>query len=122
MKQSLVRLAEFYKPSIRFVGGPHKFPAEVQPNLPHPCTPDTNLLPGSDLCLPASEYLSKVKPFVVVPYRNSQVGTSLTERYKFVDRSLKDNEVASVNDLPLKFHLKPIEESEIDLINSGGAY
>ena len=77
-------------------------------------------------CIPAGEYLRKVKPFEVVAYKpkagaQKSSGGAKGPKYEFTNRSLQENEVASILDLPPRFKLRPFEEAEIDAINAGGA-
>lgn len=133
MRQTAVRLAHAYTPMIKFLGGRHPIIEHGGQTKAHPCTID-GLLPGSKDCLPVGEFLSKLRPFKVVPYNNSESGakkstssssggaTQHKSKYLYVDRPLEKNEVTSVSQLPQRFRFKPIDDNEADVINGGGAY
>lgn len=138
MRQTVAKLAQAYTPMIRFVGGRHPQIKHSGAVKCHPCTVD-GLLPGSEGCVSAGEFLSKQKPFQVFPYRSSKgsgksgaasssgdpAGAELAEknrsRYAFVDRPLKDHELDSIFELPARFRYKPISDVEAEAINGGGA-
>ncbi|QLL33080.1 hypothetical protein HG536_0D06020 [Torulaspora globosa] len=137
MRQTVAKLAQAYVPMIKFVGGRHPQIQHSGAVKCHPCTVD-GLLPGSDGCVPAGEFLSKQKPFQVFPYRSngsgqfgsgsSSAGSASAElaeknrsRYAFVDRPLKDKELDSIFELPARFRYKPISDLEAEAINGGGA-
>lgn len=133
MRQTAVRLAHAYTPMIKFLGGRHPVIEHSGQGKAHPCTMD-GLLPGSKDCLPAGEFLSKLRPFKVVPYDNPGKGanksassslgaaTQNKSKYSYVDRPLEKNEVSAVSQLPPRFRFKPIDDNEADVINGGGAY
>ncbi|KAM3160356.1 37S ribosomal protein YMR-31, mitochondrial [Lachancea thermotolerans] len=125
MRQTVVRLAKSYTPMIKFVGARHPVVQHTGGAGAHACALD-GIAPGSSQCLPAAEYLSKLKPFEVVSYKvknTPKKGVSETDkrRLTFTDRALHENEVASVLDLPQRFRVRPLEDPEIDVINAGGA-
>lgn len=134
MRQSVVKLAQAYTPMIRFVGGRHQIVKHQGPAKEHPCTVD-GLRPGSQGCVPAGDYLSKLKPFEVVPYHGTGSSSAPaaahgkaakatdknSSRYVFQSRPLKENEVGSIFELPARFRPKPINEIEAEAINGGGA-
>ena len=133
MRQSAVRLAKAYTPMIKFVGGKHQIVKHEGAAKGHPCATD-GLKPGSQGCVPAGEFLSKLKPVEVVNYRGSSsqpqkaasgkstgAGDKNSSRYVFQNRPLKDNEVGSIFELPTRFRVKPISDIEAEAINGGGA-
>ncbi|SCW02953.1 LAFE_0F17920g1_1 [Lachancea fermentati] len=124
MRQTAAKLAKSYTPMIKFVGTKHPIPPHASEIKAHPCTV-AGMLPGSPECIPAGEFLSKLKPFKVVPFKGqgarNKVGENSNKAYKFTDRPLKEDEVASIFELPSKFHFRPIDSAEMDAINAGGA-
>ncbi|MCH0629875.1 ribosomal protein S36 [Kocuria palustris] len=92
MRQA-VRLLKQYSPSIKFVGGPHKF--QSHPAGVHPCAP--NGLAPSGAGLSGSSY-SNSSPI--------EAG---------------DGEVFSRAELPTRFQYKLPKEFEAEDIQSGGA-
>lgn len=119
MNPSAVRLAKAYEPMVKFVGGRHPVLKHGKA-LAHPCTVD-GLMPGSLGVTPVSEFLKNYKPFQVFSYKNPK-STSATSKYQYTDRPLKENEVASTAELPPRFQYRPLDEAELEAINSGGAY
>lgn len=137
MRQTVAKLAHAYTPMIKFVGKhPHiKHSGAVKE---HPCA-TSGLLPGSQDCVPAGEFLTNLKPFKVIPYQSSKsngpvsgstsptgsasakIAETNKSRYAFVDRPLQENEVGSIFELPARFRFKPISEVESEAINGGGA-
>ena len=120
MRSSYIRLAQAYTPSIRFVGGKHHHAPHAAQILAHPCA-EKGLLPNSSDCLPAGEFLKKLRPFKVVPYKTKAAPKS-DSRYEFRDRPLQEGELTNFSDLPARFRFKGISESEAEAINGGGAY
>lgn len=136
MRQTVVRLAHAYTPMIKFVGGKHEIVKHQGAVKGHPCAVD-GLKPGSQDCVSAGEFLSKLKPFQVVPYhggasRGASGSAAATgkspaatdknkSRYVFQNRPLKDNEVGSIAELPSRFRGRPISDLEAEAINGGGA-
>ncbi|CCE64207.1 hypothetical protein TPHA_0G03670 [Tetrapisispora phaffii CBS 4417] len=119
MRQTVTKLAQSYTPMIKFLGKHPvtKHPIEI---LPHPCTVN-GLVPGGEGCLNPAEYLKNSKPFVVVPYKKQHASkTTADGAISFTDRPLQNNEVSSIAELPAKYRFKPIEEKELECINSGG--
>lgn len=88
--------------------------------LAHPCA-DKGLLPNSSECLPAGEFLKKLRPFKVVPYKTKAAPKS-DSRYAFTDRPLQEGELTDFSQLPSRFQFKGISDAEADTINGGGAY
>ncbi|EDO14891.1 hypothetical protein Kpol_380p10 [Vanderwaltozyma polyspora DSM 70294] len=125
MRQTTIRFAKAYTPMIKFVGTKHPIlQHEAGVVMAHPCTMD-GLIPGSKDCTSVSEYLSKLRPFVVVPYNNPnkgniKAGAKFTGT-KFTDRPLMAGEVSAISELPARFRFKPMDEAELDSINGGGA-
>lgn len=124
-----------YQPMIKFVYS-HDSPLEIidakaEESHVHPCSGSANLFPSSGECLSVPEWQSKFfKPFIVAKYTspvkkpNSPVAStkssvSTTTSFKF-DRPLKENELASLSDLPKQLQFKKLEDKEIELINGGG--
>ncbi|SCU82863.1 LAFA_0D00474g1_1 [Lachancea sp. 'fantastica'] len=125
MRQTAVRLSKTYTPMIKFVGGRHPLVQHSGSATSHPCTID-GLLPGSKDCVPAGEFLSKLRPFEVVPYKTKKsvakgAGASTGSNYTFTSRPINENEVDSIFNLPKRFQLPPFAEAEMDAINAGGA-
>lgn len=126
MRSSTVRLAKTYSPMIKFVGTRHPIPKGTGEIHAHPCTVN-GLLPGSKDCVNAADFLSKLKPFQITPYKDPKKASSSgsknpsSKKYQYVQRSLEANEVASIFDLPQRFKFKPLQDNEIDTINAGGA-
>ncbi|CCD23661.1 alpha-ketoglutarate dehydrogenase subunit KGD4 NDAI_0B06300 [Naumovozyma dairenensis CBS 421] len=125
MKSSAVRLAKSYTPMIKFVGTKHPMIDHPNKIIPHPCTIN-NMLPGSQDCISVQEYLKNIKPFVVVPFKQTPKQTTKgsgrddASRYVYFDRPLKDNEVSAISDLPERFRPRTIDEIEVEFINNGG--
>lgn len=111
---------------IKFVGTRHPIPKGTGEIHAHPCTVN-GLLPGSKDCVNAADFLSKLKPFQITPYKDPKKASSSgsknpsSKKYQYVQRSLEANEVASIFDLPQRFKFKPLQDNEIDTINAGGA-
>ncbi|SCU87951.1 LANO_0D00606g1_1 [Lachancea nothofagi CBS 11611] len=125
MRQTAVKLAKSYTPLIKFVGTKHPVLEHSGSVHPHPCTID-GILPGSDSCVSAKDFLSKLKPFEVVPYKTKKpsqkpAGGNVGRAYEFVSRPLHENELASISELPVRFKLRPFEDVEMESINAGGA-
>ena len=126
-----------YQPMIKFVYS-RDSPLEIidtkakDSNI-HPCSGSINLFPSSDECLSVKDWQSKFyKPFLVQKYTpkpkkatpspnkaTSKQFVSKTNSANF-NRPLKENELESLSSLPKQFKHRPIEESEMDLINGGG--
>lgn len=122
MRQSTVKLAKVYVPTIKFVGGKYPISSHIDEIKPHPCAVD-GLLPKSPQCIPVGDFLSKLKQFVVVPYRNPlNINSSTNQKHAFTERPLKENELSSISQLPQKFKMRPMDDIEMDIINGGGAY
>lgn len=123
MRSTLVKLSKVYEPMIKFVGTRHPaFPLKG-PAKAHPCAVN-NIMPGSKDCVPVDQFLNSQIPFIVKPYHNptgSIKNKTSHGKYMFVNRALEENEVNSIFDLPKRLQFKPIEESEIEAINGGGA-
>lgn len=130
MHQTVTKLAKAYTPMIKFVGGRHPIPKQTGPMHSHPCAVN-GLIPGSKDCVPVADFLSKLRPFVVVPFKTpgkakakspvvpSSSGTN--GKYVFANRPLEEDEVSSISQLPARFRYKPIDELESEAINGGGA-
>lgn len=122
MKPSAVRLAKAYEPLIKFVGTRHPIPKHDKV-LAHPCTID-GLMPGSKDTTPVADFLKNYTPFQVTPYKNPKgsSGAPAGSKYQYTERPLKEGEVSSTAELPLRFQYKLIDEAELEAINSGGAF
>ncbi|KAL3229291.1 Alpha-ketoglutarate dehydrogenase subunit 4, mitochondrial [Nakaseomyces bracarensis] len=122
MNPSAVRLAKAYEPMIKFVGTRHPV-LKHDKVLPHPCTVE-GLMPGSAQATPVADFLKNYKPFQIFPYKNPNASSAVGSgsKYQYTERPLKENEVASTAELPARFQYKPIDEAELESINSGGAY
>lgn len=122
MKPTLTRLATHYKPSIKFVGTRHtNFPKKTGSDMktvPHPCSLN-GVFPGSNECVPITEFLKKQIPLTIKPYVAPV--QSVKSPYSFVNRPLGENEVDSIFKLPSRYQSRPIELDECDVINAGGA-
>ncbi|SCU95580.1 LADA_0G16358g1_1 [Lachancea dasiensis] len=125
MRQTAVKLAQSYTPMIKFVGTKHPVLKHAG-SAAHPCTVD-GIMPGSEACQPAGDFLSKLQPFQVIPYKNKKASPGKSaapqsgSKYEFVSRPLQENEVSSIFELSPRFKLRPFDESEIESINAGGA-
>ncbi|EJS43879.1 ymr31p [Saccharomyces arboricola H-6] len=118
-----IRLAKsVYEPMIKFVGTRHPFVKHAPEAIVHPCATN-GMLPGSKECISASKYMENYKPFRVVPIkRSTSASQAASKTSSFVDRPLDKGELASIFDLPARFQYKPINEKELESINSGGAW
>ena len=124
MNPTAAKLPKAYEPMIKFVGTKHPIlKHNTDKILPHPCTVN-GLIPGGAETVQVADFMKNYTPFQVVPYKNSKANSSIagSSKYQFTDRALKADEVSSINDLPLRFHYKPIDEAELEVINGGGAY
>ncbi|CAI4061206.1 hypothetical protein SKDZ_06G1170 [Saccharomyces kudriavzevii ZP591] len=118
-----IRLAKSaYEPMIKFVGTRHPFVKHASEVIVHPCATN-GVLPGSRECIPASVFMENYKPFRVVPIKHgAKIGHSASKTSPFVDRPLGKDELSSIFELPARFQYKPINEKELESINSGGAW
>ena len=125
MRQTAINLVKSYTPMIKFVGTKHQVTQHSAEIIVHPCTIN-GLLPGSKESLGVSEYLGKIKPFVVIPYNNPNTTANLQGssnlKYQFTNRPLVKDELSSMSQLPAKFRFRPIDDLELETINSGGAH
>lgn len=123
MNPTSTKLAkQAYVPMIKFIGTKHPIIKHPDKIIAHPCSMN-KILPGSSECISVEQYLKNTIPFKVVPFKSivNQNAVGLG-KYTYVERPLQENELASVLDLPLRFRPKPIDDLELDSINSGGAF
>ncbi|CAI4039329.1 hypothetical protein SMKI_07G3130 [Saccharomyces mikatae IFO 1815] len=118
-----IRLAKSaYEPMIKFVGTRHPLVKHAAESIIHPCATN-GMLPGSKECIPANKFMENYKPFRVVPIKHgTSASFSPSKTSAFVDRPLGKGELASIFELPTRFQYKPINENEVESINSGGAW
>ncbi|CCH63003.1 hypothetical protein TBLA_0I03500 [Henningerozyma blattae CBS 6284] len=116
-----IKLAKAYSPMIKFLGAHPTFPPHPDTLVPHPMAAN-GILPGSSECIPAGEFLTKLRPFQVFKYQSTTQNSkqSSAGKYVFKNRPLESNEVDSVTKLPSWLRYKPIDQNEIDTINGGG--
>ncbi|KAH3900805.1 alpha-ketoglutarate dehydrogenase subunit KGD4 SCDLUD_002258 [Saccharomycodes ludwigii] len=111
-----------YVPMIKFLGPKIHYDSSSKEIKPHPFS--AGLLPTSKDLISVPEFLSKQRPFKVVPYEKKTATvktTSKTDKQTtFTNRPLQDGEVSSINNLPLQYRFKPIEPLEMDIIEGGG--
>ncbi|AJP38548.1 AHL_G0017650.mRNA.1.CDS.1 [Saccharomyces cerevisiae] len=118
-----IRLAKnAYEPMIKFVGARHPLVKHAAEIVVHPCATN-GMLPGSKECIPVGKFMENYKPFRVVPIKHSaRTSLNSSKASAFIDRPLEKDELASIFELPARFRYKPINENELESINSGGAW
>jgi small subunit ribosomal protein YMR-31 len=110
--QSLLR----HIPSIKFVGGKHPHPAQIDSSV-HAHVFSAGILPGSSEAIKVSS-LPKRAPAPPSPAPPSPAKAHV---FKGITPSDKEYQFIAVKDLPKRFQPLAFDESELDAVNGGGA-